>query len=215
MHYFFRIKNPQHISSETFKSKNKTKNNWYWEANSSHKFGTYLRSYEITEKFDNILSTENPSTIVSEITNTLYHAAEECGLKKKRIREKQGKDPPWFDKECLILKSKIRELAKLIKKSPHNKEFKENLYNYKRQFKNTTRRKKTSYKEDILNQLNCNNKSSKQFWKTLDKLNPIDNDNLIKLGITGQRWLDHFKSIFVSDTTKPFPINPSEIGPLD
>ena len=86
---------------------------------------------------------------------------------------------------------------------------------YKKQLKNAIRKKKKSYKENILNQLSCSNKNSKQFWKILDKLNPLHNDNIFKSGISGQRWLDHFKSIFVTDTIKSFPINPVEKGQLD
>ena len=67
----------------------------------------------------------------------------------------------------------------------------------------------------ILNELNCTGKKSKLFWKTLNKLNDTNNDEIFKSGISADRWTGHFKSVFCPVSPKPFPINPSEEGSLD
>ena len=49
----------------------------------------------------------------------------------------------------------------------------------------------------------------------MDKLKPNQNEDLYKKGISGQRWINHFKSILTSNTAQPLPANPNENGPLD
>ena len=78
-----------------------------------------------------------------------------------------------------------------------------------------TKKKKRDCNENIVSHLNRSEKNSKTFWKTLNKPNRTNKNSIIKSGISVQSWVTHFKSIFVSDVTKPFPTNPSETGPLD
>ena len=49
----------------------------------------------------------------------------------------------------------------------------------------------------------------------LDKLKPNQNEDLFKKGISGQRWINYFKSVLTSDTAQPLPENPNENGPFD
>ena len=108
----------------------------------------------------------------------------------------------------------MKKLAKNVKQYPQINKYKEELYITKKQFKKTVIKKKRTYKDNIFNQLECSKKNSKIFWKLLDKFNPQKND-VCKYGISGQRWVEHFKSIFVKKTTKPIPENPVKEGPLD
>ena len=67
-----------------------------------------------------------------------------------------------------------------------------------------------------MSQLSCTRKSSRHFWKLLDKFKPQCKDNVFKSGISGERWVNHFKSVFVSnDHVNAFPNNPDENGLLD
>ena len=84
----------------------------------------------------------------------------------------------------------------MLKRKPYDI-IREELFILKKQLKNTTKRKKKSRNE------NC-----KTFWKLLDKLKPKENEDLFKNGIPGQQWVNHFKSIYNSDTPYPLSVNP-------
>jgi len=52
-------------------------------------------------------------------------------------------------------------------------------------------------------------KNSKIFWKLLDKMEKKTNDTALKQGISNQRWVSHFKSIFHKpECNTPLPIIP-------
>ena len=75
--------------------------------------------------------------------------------------------------------------------------------------------KKERYKENIIKQLYCMKKNRKIFWKLSDKLKPRGEDPTFKSGMSGNRWLNHFKSILTSEKTFLYPNNPNTHGPLD
>ena len=58
-------------------------------------------------------------------------------------------------------------------------------------------------------------KNTKIFWKLLDKLKPRREDDIFKSGISGNRWLNHIKSILTSEKTFSYPNNPNSHGALD
>ena len=59
-------------------------------------------------------------------------------------------------------------------------------------------------------------KDSKKFWKLLDKMEKRSDDTVFKQGISNQRWVSHFKSIFHKpDCDTPLPPNTSTAGLLD
>ena len=100
----------------------------------------------------------------------------------------------------------------MVSKHPLDLNHRETLLQLKRELKNTVKRKKHCYRESIMNQLNGSKRNSKIFWKLLKKMKP---ENSLKTGISGLKWVDHFKSIFTSDKTKSLPNTPPQTGPLD
>ena len=57
---------------------------------------------------------------------------------------------------------------------------------------------------------------SKRFWKLLDRMEQKKDDAIFKQGISNQRWVSHFKSIFQdSNKSQEFPKNTKEKGELD
>ena len=101
------------------------------------------------ERFDQTLSIPNGNEMAKEISSLLSNVAEKCGIKKRKRQNKIGQpnNYPWFDKDCLSMKNKMKQNANLVKKQPHNKKIRESLYTF---FKDNTkilsRRKKKSIK---------------------------------------------------------------------
>ena len=58
-------------------------------------------------------------------------------------------------------------------------------------------------------------KDSKKFWNLLDKMEKRSDDTVFKQGISNQRWVSHFKSIFHKQCDTPLPPNTSAVGQLD
>ena len=58
-------------------------------------------------------------------------------------------------------------------------------------------------------------KNSKLFWKLLEKMERKPNETITKQGISDQRWVSHFKSVFHARDSASLPVNPSATGVLD
>ena len=59
-------------------------------------------------------------------------------------------------------------------------------------------------------------KNSKKFWNLLDKMEKRSDDTVFKQGISSQRWISHFKSIFNKpNCNTSLPPNTSATGALD
>ena len=189
---------------------------FYWDNESTQIFLKYLKSEEATTRFKTIQEIDNANNMIAEINDALKTFAIKCKIKISKSRViKPTNINPWYDKECLNIKLEIGRLAKQLKRDPFNKSIKESLYVVKRSYKNIVKRKKKNYQSEIMNQLNSTKKSSKFFWKLLDKLNSKRVGDTSKSGITANKWLNHFKSIFRNQKTFAYPNNPDTIGPLD
>ena len=133
-------------------------------------------------------------------------------MEKKQMRG----NPPWFDEECSKLKNEINALGKVVKRHPKNKSHKEELVNLKRTLKKSVKRKKSQYKQELVQKMEWSRKDSKVFWKLFDKFEKRNDDEIFKECISGDRWVNHFKSILQNENSNgQLPQNTSPEGPLD
>ena len=127
---------PSYERTDTPKSKNKAKDTWIWDDDSNNKFGSCLKGNEISGKVTKISECINPDIMITELTSTLHLVAKTCGLKMKRTSSiKHHKNDPWFDRECVHLKTKMKELAKNVKQYPQTTNIRKNFTLTKKQFK--------------------------------------------------------------------------------
>ena len=75
--------------------------------------------------------------------------------------------------------------------------------------------KKNEFKAGILNQLSCERKNTRNFWKILDKLGQKTNESIFKRSISGSRWVNHFKGLFTAQNRPDIPLSPIDSGCLD
>ena len=67
--------------------------------------------------------------MVSEINEALKSCAIKGQIKiSKTSQHKQSNNNPWYDKECLDIKSNMENMAKRLKKEPFLNSTKEQLY---------------------------------------------------------------------------------------
>ena len=189
---------------------------FYWDFESTQKFLNYLNSDDATIRLNSIHEINNPNDMAAKLNEALKYFAVKCKIKISKSRKNmQPNTNLWYDKECINIKLEIERLAKQLKRDPFNKSIKGTIYVVKKSYKSMLKRKKKNYHLEIMNQLNLTKKSSKCFWKLLDKLNSNKVWDTSKSGISANKWLNHFKSIFRNQNTFEFPNNPDKIGPLD
>ena len=64
--------------------------------------------------------------------------------------------------------------------------------------------------------MNLTRKNQKYFWKLLDKLDGSSHETLFKDLISGEKWIDHFKTVLREENRDIiYPEDSSDQGPLD
>ena len=170
----------------------------------------------ISAKLNWIRNSSDANNMVEGINSLLSETAVDCHIKKKKRKTSNPSNAPWYDRDCQNMKENMIRIAKNVKKHPYDPKLIEELYALKMSYKSTILSKKKKYKEEIMNQMTCNRRNSRFFWKLLDKLNAKNNDNLFKSGISGKRWKSHFQELFTKNADDtPIPNSPSTTGPLD
>ena len=145
---------------------------------SSEKF---LRAVKANEK--DLEDLTDPSVVCPEdlreqFTKTVLGISHSAGINKRgRKKPNSDQDPAWFDIECKLMKKKIRQQGKQLKREPYNKSVHTKLNEEKKNFKNLIRKKKMVYKKGVLHKMNLKKKNGKIFWKLLDKLDLNKADN--------------------------------------
>ena len=197
-------------------TKSKAPRHYVWSEESKTKYLDLLSTAEFTgkwEKYDEI-DHSDPNLAVNYVSEVLVEAADR--MKAKFVKANDTNDPPWFDRTCKELKDCIRDLGKKIRKNPRNDNLKKTLTTKKKEFKKLVRENKTKHKNDLMVKMQQSKKDSKKFWKLLDKMEKRSDDTVFKQGISNQRWVSHFKSIFHKpDCDTPLPPNTSAAGLLD
>ena len=80
------------------------------------------------------IKTYEPSTVVTEFTNTIKKIALSSNIRTKNSVNKNSHrhHAPWFDFECQNLKNKILLLGKQLRQSKYDAKIRENLFFEKR-----------------------------------------------------------------------------------
>ena len=117
--------------------------------------------------------------------------------------------------ECTKYKEILNKKSKILKKDPFDLNTRSTIFNLKREFRKLVKRKKRVHKESILSQMakKKNDKNQKDFWKLLEKFSSQKTPDSVN--VAPHNFLDHFKSVLVSDTPGEIPPENNEEGPLD
>ena len=188
-----------------------------WKHNSKELFESKLETNEVREKLeafmdDGDLSSQN---LAVSIKDTLSEIAKECNLQIKK-KKSNGLKTPWFDNECSDLKAEISKYGKLLKNSHGNLELRNKLFLLKKTYKTLIKRKKRAHKTFLINKLTNErlNKQQKEFWKTLEKINPKSDKNSPRV-VQADALVTHFKATLTSKHRVILPSDSNERGNLD
>ena len=87
---------------------------WYWDENSISSFEEILNRTDTKIKLNEISNSSDANSMVNGINLALREIARICGAKKKHYRKTRNA-PSWYDKDCEIIKGKIKKLVFLRK----------------------------------------------------------------------------------------------------
>ena len=83
---------------------------------------------------------------------------------------KKPKSKPWYDRNCISLKKRLSNLAKLLLKRPNDPFVRGKFNTVKREYKSIVKSQKKLYYTNSINKLEGLTKQPKQFWQYVKQL---------------------------------------------
>ena len=189
---------------------------WFWDDDCDEAFENSLKREEICAKLDEIQGLTDADVVIEGINSVLIESADDSHVKKKKQHKTvKHHNSPWFDRECQTKKEEIAKLSRKIQRNPDLPKLREEMNLLKNNFKVIIAAKKKKYKQNIMNQMTCNRKNSRCFWKLLDKLDRKKDENAYKKSISGNRWKSHFQQLFTKNDNVDIPDCSVPNGQLD
>ena len=155
-----------------------------------------IKSLEI--KLNRDLDKKQLEECTHELTDILFSNASKCFkiIRRRKFRPRKPKSKPWYNNDCVSMKRRLRNLSKLLLKSPKDPVIRGNFIKIKKEYKKTVKQYKKAYEISNINQLEELTNQPKKFWEHLKK---IGNASKFGLGygnyISKETWLDHFRSL--------------------
>ena len=136
-----------------------------WNDNCINRLVSFMNN-----KYD--INTKDANKAVEDLTNIIQEtAASAVEIRKIKTKPKQIDNKLGYDTECLMMKRKLRGLAKKLHKNPLDLSIKANFLKIKSQYKKLVKTKDRNFRTQILDDLQAmQHTSNKQYWKLLGKL---------------------------------------------
>ena len=153
--------------------------------------------FDINEVLINPLCTKSETaTAAKQLTDAIFEVAKKCfkvGGKRKRSKSNKPKKNPWYNKDCVGLKKRFRNIARLLKKSPNDPYVRGKYFVVKKEYRNILKLNKTRFEVSNLKTLQSLTGNPKAFWNFFKKINKTNQPNGEQ--ITGENWINHFSAI--------------------
>ena len=144
-----------------------------------------------------------------KLTDSLFETAKRCFKMVKRRKKtgshKKANKNPWYNQECKQLKSRLKNVANLLIKSPKDPYIRGKLVVLRKQYRKAMRASKKVFEITNLETLQKLKHHPKDFWthfKKLNKANKSDHGG----NIPPEQWVSHFHKISSKDPAL-FPAN--------
>ena len=164
--------------------------------------GNIMELDTLHEKINESTNNEDLEECVNKFTNILYSNASKCFKvgNKRNSRPRKPKSRPWFNKDCISLKRRLNNLAKLLLKSPKDPFVRGKFNMIKREYRIAIKQQKKLYELSNISKLEELTKQPKKFWEHVKKMG---NASKFGLGygnyISKEAWLDHFRKLNIKD----------------
>lgn len=198
-------------------SENHKYEKFVWDIESGTNFRNMVQSDSIQSLLNKFIDKthENIDDEIETFNDILINNVAKCCLKIKSTRQNKSnkrnkKHKPWFNAECKYLKNVLKKIAKEINTTNFNSKRHE-YYNIKKKYKKAIKKAHRHFKNTIIKEMESLDISDRNnFWNSLNKLKAKENMKDESIGISGEEWINHFKTLLHTDTNEPctsLPIN--------
>ncbi len=174
---------------------------YQWKDGDDAKFCQALCAHDIQAKITNFGPISDVNEGVCTLNTILYEAASKAGIRhstgKHGSRNPKVEHKNWYDVNCHVLKRELSSIASKLRMNPYNKQLLA-FYQAKRKFyKKLVNKKKCSFKQGILNQMDSlEKKNPREFWALFDKLKSLNKHKQSpQSDISDSRWVEHFTKL--------------------
>ena len=154
---------------------------------------------EIGENIGSAASVMEIDKFAKDFTDLLFETSSKCmKLAKLKKMPKKPKKKSWFNSDCVKLKQRLKNLAKLFATNPKDPYIRGQLSVVKKEYKKTMRINKSRFEINNIEKLQSLTDDPKAFWKHIKKINnrcKTSNSN----NVPSKTWVDHFSSLNKKD----------------
>lgn len=143
--------------------------------------------------------------IVNEFSNDLRKSAfgTKISLDRKKKTQKK-KNKPWHDIDCKAQLKHVKQLGRVLSKSPWDKNLRIKVLQAKKEYNKLMRKKFRAYKAKLLKSMvDMSDKNPNEFWKIYNILNNKATDDP-STNVAPHEWHKYFKSLMNKDYKNHF-----------
>jgi hypothetical protein len=175
-----------------------------WQDGDDGKFIQAMQNTSIINKL-NSLAVPNPNSDlhcvdaeVNKLIDIFTETADTAGIRKKSNAKKKPskrKQFKWYNGDCANLRRNLNIQIREIRTDPHNTEKLNMFRKLRKLYKNTLRKTKRKYENQVLENLeNLKTKNPQAFWKTFNDLKSLEKEHKVN-PIPAEDWVSHFTSL--------------------
>lgn len=188
---------------------NKTCPSFIWRQGDDGRFLDALQRSDIQGRIIGLVNHSlDSSSAVENLNEILIDAAKIAGIRQKSVKKQSrvSNHKPtrkrWFDSDCKTLKSQLASLSKKLRQQPYNMALLIEFRTLRKRYKSCINKKKTVFKQDILNQMeSMHSNNPREYWSLFDKLRDLDCNGKSNNPISNADWVKHFSQL-LNDTSK-------------
>ena len=177
-----------------------------WNSLEGETLKNLLRQDDIVNKFEDIkIKIGNPNCtktdadqLTKQLTDILFDISSKClKLAKKRTWNRKPQKKAWYTSDCGQLKKRLRNLSRLLVKSPKDPYIRGKFLSTKKDYRKLMRLNKKMFEIKNVEKLESLTNQPKEFWDQIKKLNKGNKAN-VNL-VSPENWVKHFSSINKKD----------------
>jgi exonuclease III len=179
-----------------------------WSDGDDEKFLSALSLPIIRNKIEKCTSSYKNLSIdgaVNAVTDILISSAVAAKIKRNKCGKVKNSKLPckkqtnaWFDKECRIYKTKLKEISSQIHRNPYNLALLQEFRSARKRYKSMLVKKKNMYSQGILTQLEVLHPQA--YWKLFEQLKGTETNKVASCPISSKEWVDHFSTLVTRDS---------------
>ena len=130
----------------------------------------------------------------------LVNKAKKCMkfIPTKRPGRKKEKGKNWYNSECIGMKKRLQNLARLLLKHPKDPFIRGQYFKFKKAYRWTVKARKSNFEKQAIDTLQSLSANPKEFWAFLRKLG--GGQHRVNTPLSSEVWANHFSTLSQNET---------------